>query len=469
MASNIAQNSAKDVLDAGEGNDQFFSAVVVTLALGAVIGLLMLVCGFGTSGRATGSAEQDENAQKTENKSKKSKSNQQGKRQQKQPGKRANQTTFSHAYLASTLKEHSSNVLDIDFSINGKYLASCAEDRTVRVWSVKEFREREHKCLRGNVEYDHATKIKFSPDCKAFITSLCTGNNIRVFKLAKKEDGTSSTITASLDFPKKHTSDIINIGLGSHAHGSFVMTAYKDTTIHIWDVKGDILQTIDTHHMSNNYAAVSPCGRFVASCGFTPDVKVWEVVFDKEGNFSDVKRVMDLKGHRASVYYFSFNVDSTRMATVSKDTTWKLWDTNVEYNKNQDPYLLLTGNYDHTGPSMLALSPDAHSLAIAAGSKIWVFDSATGEEKETFEDVHTQPITKIGFDSSNKFLVSCGDRHIRVFHNVVGYRSNIASMEKKIKSSTTNKSQKERLESQIAQMRDCLAEVLGEKPEGSKA
>ena len=43
-------------------------------------------------------------------------------------------------------------------------------------------------------------------------------------------------------------------------------------------------------------------------------MKVWEVIFNRDGEFSDVKRVMDLKGHRASVYYFSFNVDSTRFA-----------------------------------------------------------------------------------------------------------------------------------------------------------
>ena len=49
-----------------------------------------------------------------------------------------------------------------------------------------------------------------------------------------------------------------------------------------------------------------------AFSGFTPDVKVWEVLFNKEGDFSEVKRVMDLKGHRASVYYLSFNTDSTR-------------------------------------------------------------------------------------------------------------------------------------------------------------
>ena len=37
--------------------------------------------------------------------------------------------TFSHAWLLTTLKGHSGRVLDLDFSENGKYLASSADDR----------------------------------------------------------------------------------------------------------------------------------------------------------------------------------------------------------------------------------------------------------------------------------------------------------------------------------------------------
>ncbi len=35
--------------------------------------------------------------------------------------------TFNHPWLASSLKSHSSPILGMDFSPNGKYLASCAE------------------------------------------------------------------------------------------------------------------------------------------------------------------------------------------------------------------------------------------------------------------------------------------------------------------------------------------------------
>lgn len=52
--------------------------------------------------------------------------------------------------------------------------------------------------------------------------------------------------------------------------------------------------------------------RFVASCGFTPDVKVWEVCFGKGGEFKEVTRAFDLKGHSAGVHAFAFSNNSHR-------------------------------------------------------------------------------------------------------------------------------------------------------------
>ena len=53
-----------------------------------------------------------------------------------------------------------------------------------------------------------------------------------------------------------------------------------------------------------------PSPRFVASCGFTTDVKVWEVCFGKGGEFKEVARAFDLKGHSAGVHAFAFSNDS---------------------------------------------------------------------------------------------------------------------------------------------------------------
>lgn len=43
--------------------------------------------------------------------------------------------------------------------------------------------------------------------------------------------------------------------------GKFIMSASTDTNIHIWDLRGEILASINTNQMNNSYAAISPCGR----------------------------------------------------------------------------------------------------------------------------------------------------------------------------------------------------------------
>ncbi|KAK5858303.1 hypothetical protein PBY51_002452 [Eleginops maclovinus] len=365
--------------------------------------------------------------------------------------------TFSHQLLAASLKSHSANVTCLDFSSNGKYLASCADDRTVRIWSTKDFLEREHKCLRANVELDHATLVRFSPDSRAFITWLANGDTIRIFKMTKKEDGVMNFKAAPEDFPQKHKAPILNIGIAET--GKFIMTASTDTTIHIWDLKGEILASLNTNQITNSYAAVSPCGRFVASCGFTPDVKVWEVCFGKGGEFKEVARAFDLKGHSAGVHAFAFSNDSHKMVTVSKDGTWKLWNTNVEYKMQQDPYLLRTVPCASSEGSRAALSPDGRVVAISDGCNVAMYNATTGQLEEEMHGVHSEEINDLRFDITGRFLACSGDKAIRVFHNAPGYRAAIRDMKDMLKKAQ-NEAMKQRLQQQITEAQSTLDTVL---------
>ncbi|XP_054703109.1 transducin beta-like protein 2 isoform X1 [Grus americana] len=385
-------------------------------------------------------------------------------RKAKQPSRarrnKPQQHDFTHRLLVAALKGHSGSVSCLDFSSSGKYLASCGSDRTVRLWSTRDFTAREHRCLRANVGLDHAELVRLSPDSRAFIVWLANGETVRVYKMTKKDDGSFTFTATSGDFPKKHKAPVINIGIAET--GKFIMTASSDTTILIWSPKGEVLASINTNQMNNAYATVSPCGRFVASCGFTPDVKVWEVCFGKNGDFREVARAFELKGHTAGVHSFSFSNDSRRMATVSKDGTWKFWDTDVEYKKQQDPYLLLTVKCEVTEPCRIALSPDAHVVAISSGADIVVYNTRRGEEEERFLGVHGQSVTDLAFDTNSRYLVSAGDRAIRVFHNTAGHRAVVEEMETMLKK-TANKATRERLEQQISSARKALAAIYGKK------
>lgn len=296
-----------------------FGAII---ALTVLIGALVILVAVAIGRQKRESSEQDEQKKDSDSSVEENtvKAPAKKQKQQQRPRKeRQQQHTFSHQLLASSLKSHNGNVTCLDFSSNGKYLASCSDDRTVRIWSTKDFLDRDHKCLRANVEFDHATRVRFSPDSRAFITWLASGETIRIYKMIKKDDGTFTFKAAPEDFPQRHKGMVLNIGIAET--GKFIMSASIDTTIVIWDLKGDVLATINTNQMTSSHAAISPCGRFVAACGFTPDVKVWEVCFTKSGEFKEVVRAFDLKGHSAGVYSFDFSNDSRRMVTVSKDGT----------------------------------------------------------------------------------------------------------------------------------------------------
>lgn len=433
-----------------------FAVVGLTAVVGAFILLFVFLCNLIRSH----SKKETEQTQAYDEKPQNGGSLQeiQGRKKEKPTlvKKRDSRLTFAHPWLTCTLRSHNGHVLGIDFSPNGKYLATCSQDRTILVWNVKEFNKKEHKSMRANVELDHATKVRFSPDSRAFIVSLFSGETVRVFKMGKKDDNLTGKIQAAFDFSQRQSVEIINIGIASN--GKFIMTCHRDTTVKIWDIKGELLHTIDTHQMNNSHGIVSPCGRFVATAGFTPDVKVWEVCFDKSGSFKEVVRAFELKGHSSGVYSFSFSNDSRRMATVSKDGTWKLWDTNVEYQKKQDPYLLKSWRFEYPGPSLIALSPDARTVALATGTTIRFYSVLSSDCEQTIEDVHADSITALEFSICSAYLVSAGDKHINVFYNVIGYKGTIKELEEK-KKQATSQALKERLQEQIEEAQILLKSV----------
>lgn len=316
------------------------------------------------------------------------------------------------------------------------------------LWDVKDLTQKEHRSLRVNIEYDHGLFIKWSPDSKAFIIYKCNEGCIEVYKVEKKKDGWLGSATKALTFPRAYDEDDV-VGVDIAATGKFITTCSNKTDLKVWDLKGQVLAHVDTYLMSTCGAKVSPCGRFIVACGFAPDAKVWEVKFTKAGEFQEVKRVFELTGHSSGVYDVAFDVDSSHMATVGKDGTWRLFNTKVEYNKGEDPKLVMTGSYELTSAqALIALSPDAEVVVIATYNALSFYLAATGELDCTISDVFDGRITAVMFDASGKYVLTSGGRHIRVFHNVTGYKATIASCKLKLKQTQTSAT-KERLEKLI--------------------
>ncbi|XP_046384384.1 transducin beta-like protein 2 [Ischnura elegans] len=324
------------------------------------------------------------------------------------------------------------------------------EDRSLHLWTTKDFSQKERKSVRVNVEFDHASKVRWSPDCKAFLILRATDNTLEVYKVHRKPEGGISSVEKGITFPKHHTEDVI--GLDIACTGRYIMTCSEKTDLVIWDLKGqNVLGKVDTYLMSTTCARISPCGRFVAASGFTPDLKVWEVSFAKSGEFKQLARAFELKGHTSGIHDFGFNCDSSRMSSVSKDGTWRLYDTKIEFEKGEDPHLLMTGKYKPTPDvaSRLALSPDGTVVAVASGTSLHLYSSRTGNCEASIHDIHAAPINCVLFDAAGKYVLTTGDKHVHVFHNVIGQKELLASARMNLRSAGTS-AMRERLEAQIA-------------------
>lgn len=73
----------------------------------------------------------------------------------------SSKSAYSHPWLLTSLKGHTSDVIAMDINASGKHLALTAEDRSIIIWNTKDFDQKEHKHVRGKVEYDFI-KISYS-------------------------------------------------------------------------------------------------------------------------------------------------------------------------------------------------------------------------------------------------------------------------------------------------------------------
>ena len=122
--------------------------------------------------------------------------------------------------------------------------------------------------------------------------------------------------------------------------------------------------------------------------------------------------------------------------------------------------LVASGQVDVLPTSKLALSPDGKVMAISRDKNILIYALEPKPELITeIKNVHTQPISNILFDAGSRWLMTSGDKHIRIFHNVVGYQRTLIELKQTLQDAITQ-GHKDRLEQQIEELKQKLKAIL---------
>ncbi|XP_027362472.1 transducin beta-like protein 2 isoform X3 [Abrus precatorius] len=192
---------------------------------------------------------------------------------------------------------------------------------------------------------------------------------------------------------------------GSADGSTIIASCSEGTDIILWHGKtGKNVGHVDTNQLKNTMATISPNGRFVAAAAFTADVKVWEIVYAKDGSVKEVAKVMQLKGHKSAVTWLCFTPNSEQIITASKDGSMRIWNINVRYHLDEDPKTLKVlpiPLHDSTGTTLhydrLSISPNGKILAATHGSTLQWLCAETGKVLDTAEKAHDSDIACISW------------------------------------------------------------------------
>jgi hypothetical protein len=286
-----------------------------------------------------------------------------------------------------TLEGHTDFVNSVAFSPDGRRIASCSADMTVKIWDVATGKE--IATCKGHTMY--IGSVAFSPDGRR-IASGSKDKTVKIWDAANAREITTLT---------GHKGFVRSVAFSPDAHR--IASGGRDTIVRIWDAEsGGEIMVLKGHRTVVNSVAFSPDGRRLASGSKDKTVRIW--------NAESGKEIMAIEGHTGSVRSVAFSPDGRRIVSCGQDETVRIWDV-----ENRRQTATLDGHKDSV--LSVAFSPDGSRVASGgqdAAVKIW--DVASGREIKTLEG-HTGWVTSVAFSPDGRRLVSAsGDETVKIWY-----------------------------------------------------
>jgi len=209
--------------------------------------------------------------------------------------------------LLHSLRGHEAFVIRMSISPDGQKLASPSDDKTVRIWNIKN-----GKLLNTLKAHNRSVvSVAWSPDNK-YIASGGDYGDEKIIVWDAISGRAIKTLTG-------HTHAINSIAWSPN--GRLIASASTDRTIRVWDFyKGSVIKLLANHSNHIEEVIWLPGESIICSCSWDSTIRLT--------NYKDAKDIQILTGHKSKINSISVSPDSSMVASGSSDRTIRIWNLN---------------------------------------------------------------------------------------------------------------------------------------------
>ena len=175
-----------------------------------------------------------------------------------------------------------------------------------------------------------------------------------------------------------------------------IASGSSDRTIKIWDIKGNLLQTLVGHTNWITGLSFSRDGQYLASASRDGTIKIWKM--NRSKNLYLDQPFRTLKDHQAPVLAVKFSPTSSIFASCGEDAKIRLWQN------DGTPFNTFTGGH-HKWITCLCFSPDGERIVTGSADRTLIIWNIDGTMLRSIK-AHDSFIEDIDISPSGRIIAS---------------------------------------------------------------
>ncbi|MFL9464030.1 P83/100 family protein, partial [Scytonema tolypothrichoides VB-61278_2] len=244
------------------------------------------------------------------------------------------------------------------------------------------------------------------PELEALAAGLKLGKKVKSKKLEGETRSKAISVLYRIVYEIKernrfevHGNFVNSVAVAFSPDGKTIATASDDSTVRLWNLKGESLQTLIGHSKVVNSVAFSPDGKTIATASDDSTVRLWNLKGES---------LQTLIGQSGVVTSVAFSPDGKTIATASSDNTVRLW------NLKGESLQTLTGHSKVV--NSVAFSPDGKTIATASSDRTVRLWNLKGESLQTLIG-HSGTVWSVAFSPDGKTIATASsDRTVRLWN-----------------------------------------------------